>query len=253
MTTIMTIVHCWNPPGNDQYAQHLRFLLASRIHYPPTKCKSYLYICHAGDPATMSVMHEFKEVLIGDNCSTAWCYAAPEQLFRRAILRHRLSYETFCDIVHFADVDYFYGPGCLDSIAEVMDRSSGLCIPSHYWICRDHLTGDDIVEEARFEAALPKAELSLFNRKQQKVAIGGLQFVGGDLARRVGYFCGERRMRPVDAARGFRSCRCDKWWRQYNKLKATRVGIENLYRLRHSSDGRDFDETGKFLGREAWS
>jgi hypothetical protein len=155
------------------------------------------------------------------------------------------------DILWFADADYFAGPDCLDSIAAQMDADSGLCMPQTILICRNHEAGDRLLEQTRGQT-WPEPDLSLFVPRPQKVAIGGCQLVGRKVANRVGYCNGTEWAEPVpNPERGFRSCKCDWKFRTLNGLQAKRIAVAQMYRIRHSRAGRDFDRLGKFVGKEA--
>ena len=175
-----------------------------------------------------------------------------EELFRRAIGRNYAALRTEADVVWFTDADYCFGEGCLDSIHDLMDADSGLCIPETVKINVDHATGNAAIERER-ENPLPQIVESEFKTRKEKKAIGGIQIIGGNLARKIGYLKGTRWVEPVDASKGFRSCKCDKVWRSHNNLSATRLPIRNVYRMRHEMDGRDFDITGtKGIDKENW-
>jgi hypothetical protein len=244
----------------DQYAQHLRFQVAALRHWPPTKCRvTYTCFFTYEDMETSSVVGKLArhQSVLPDNVVLAFVPLEPAALFRRAIGRNMVAKETTADVVWFTDIDYFAGPSCLDSIAELVDKHSGLVFPETYWINRESehgtpwQTGDQIVRWGRQET-WPKADLSLFAEKRQRVCIGGMQIVGGELARRIGYLDGTKWVEPVDPSLGFRSCRCDAAFRRSNRLDARKLPIRGMYRLRHGTDGRDFTATGVKEGKEAW-
>lgn len=246
-TVIHTIVHCYDPPGMSQYSRMLRYLLTSHVWCPQNVDWRVTVCCAKKAPQIDAVAESFANVSI----NVEWLRLPLNKLFRRAIGRDMAVQGTRADVVHFTDCDYFYGPGCLQSIADCMSSSSGLCVPAWYKICQDHGTGDRILCDNADEE-YPIADRSLFVPKKAKVAIGGMQFIGGDRAREIGYQCGRKLMHPVDVAKGFRSCKCDKAWRRHNELSTERVDISELYRLRHSSDGRDYNIRGDNIGKATW-
>jgi hypothetical protein len=181
----------------------------------------------------------------------------PDRLFRRAIGRHHCATTSKADVVWFTDVDYFFGPQCLDAVAAQMDRTTKLCKPSPVWISKDHATGDKMLRENALVEELnvnSYCNEDWFARRRQKICIGGVQLIGGDMARETGYFCGEKRMEPLkDVSKGFLSCRCDKWWRSHNSLSAADIDVPNVYRIRHGADGRDYSFDGtKMEGKTGW-
>lgn len=184
------------------------------------------------------------------------------QLFRRAIGRNWCAKRTKADVVHFCDVDYLFPPGYLGFLAENLDRTSTLHLPGYMRLNTFHAVGDELLKSMR-DVDLPPMDLEdatkyknwddneRWSQRKQKLAIGGCQIVGGDLARTIGYLDGTPWVETVSESEGFRSCRCDKVFRRLNKLKAERLPI-CVYRLRHSTDGRDFSAAGQKLGKDVW-
>jgi hypothetical protein len=253
-------VHCYNPPGMVQYAEQLKFLLGALAHHPPERVRvDVTIVCSANDLPTLSVAGEGMKIKSDNVRVTPICLSEP-RLFRRAIGRNLVARATEADAVWFTDCDYFPGPGFLDEFMPAM--LEGLIIPAElnmpavYRICKDHPTGDFIVSQHR-DICLPCLHEDILNQlfvdKEQRIAIGGMQFVTGDFARARGYCDGTKWVREVDTSPGFRSCKCDKAFRSLNGLKARRVEtLTRLYRLRHSVDGRDYDAHGKYVGKKAW-
>lgn len=252
--TIELVTHCYCPRGTDTYAEHLKWQWASLLHYCPRTCHVLLTICYTQqDTATALRVQAIEESAkrTAPHLSVQAMDLPPERLFRRAIGRNVAALWTNAQAIWFTDVDYLFGPGALDAVAAKVPRTAGLTIPAQVQIQVDHATGDRMIAAHRAEQ-FPSIDPTLFASRKQRLAIGGCQIVGGDLARRIGYLDGTRWVQPVDPMAGFRSCRCDKAWRQLNGLNSVRLSIPNVYRIRHSEDGRDYDFQGQKIGKGAW-
>lgn len=250
--TICLVTHCYCPPGLDIYAEHLRWQWATLVNYPATKAKIKWVVCCASreqDPAT----HEALDAGPPANPDLwRFVHVYPlEHLFRRAIGRNIVAKTETADAVIFTDVDYLWSGQSLDAIADLVSPDDLLCSPEYINISIDHATGQRIVDEARGKP-VPPIPFETFAKRRQKVAIGGCQIVGGNTARRVGYCDNTKWTVPVSVESGFRSCKCDRAFRKLNNFTPRKLPLEGVYRLRHVSDGRDYDLAGEKIGRKAW-
>ena len=247
---IEMVTHCYNPPGTDQYAQLLKWQLASLANNPP-KTRYQITVCHWDrDEAMFDMIAGLKELCLG--VSLSFLPMEQGKLFRRAIGRNIRAKRTKAKVIWFTDCDYLFGEGCLDTVVDLVSQNMGLCIPATVKINVDHATGNAAIERER-DNPLPQIIESEFKERREKKAIGGLQIIGGRTANQIGYLDGTSWVDPVDASKGFRSCRCDKVWRTKNKLASTRLPILNCYRMRHELDGRDYDAIGtKGEGKVNW-
>jgi hypothetical protein len=258
---IEIVTHCYCPPGVDQYAQHLKWQWASLVHHAPFGVMVTLCVCYTpDDQATVRIldamenrMHAGSSLLCVGHLPLPQC-----QLFRRAIGRNQRALLTAADIIWFADVDYLFGRGCLETLARLADANSGLMMPDTLHINHSngeaksgHQVGYEMVESARGDD-LPAIQAALFTPRPQKICIGGCHILGGKLARRIGYLKHTKWVQPVEPSHGFRSCRCDVAFRRLNKLTATRLPLPNVYRIRHLCAGRDYDLNGDHIGKDAW-
>ena len=253
MKHIAIISHCYCPPGLDVYAEHLRWQWASLLQYPSDAYVTLIVCCafRERDAATWKVL-EGGDVKIHPLRLRCLTYSLSlDKLFRRAIGRNDIATHTGYDIYWFADVDYLFGPVCLDAVAEQVGPDDELCCPEYVNISTSHEIGQQLVNEYRGKP-IPPIPTELFTRRRQKVAIGGCQIVGGNTARRVGYCQGTKWLRPVDPNKGFRSCKCDRAFRRSNKFTPRKLDLPNVFRLRHDCDGRDYDLTGNKIGKGAW-
>ena len=254
-TSLEIVSHVYNAPGTNGYAEHLKWQFASLIHHPP-RVPTTLTVCYTSrDQVTKARVRRIGEMLDrSENPHRLTLKAidfAPGSLFRRAVGRNFAALHTTADVIWFTDADYSFGAGCLDAVADLVGVDTELAQPAEILIHTTHALGDDDIFAARDED-LPLLNPANFSRRRQKVCIGGVHIVGGNVARRVGYCNATKWVEPVDEAEGFRSCRCDKAFRRVNGFKAQRLPIPNVFRIRHSIDGRDLDLAGVVRGREVW-
>lgn len=251
---IEIVTHVYCPPDVDQYAEHLRWQFASLLRHAGEVGVRWSVCYTRTDARSAATVETLGNALTGP-AATGFVLQGidlpPERLFRRAIGRDWAARHSPADVVWFTDVDYCFGPGSLAAALAGVAGRSGLFMPAEILIHRDHATGDADVAAAR-SVLLPEPDPAHFAARRQRVCIGGVQIVDGDTARRVGYCGGTRWTEPVDPAAGFRSCRCDRAFRKLNGFRAVALPIPNVYRLRHSRDGRDFDLTGDRIGKEVW-
>lgn len=247
---IEIVTHVWCPPGQDTYAELLRWQHSSLILNPPPVPVVYS-ICYCPDDLiTTRVLSGLDKA---QNLELNLVPGKPKQLFRRAILRNQRALATEADIVWFTDVDYLFGEGCLEDVVAQADRDSGLLTPEFVLICKSHAIGQDLIESSK-EVQYPIPPPGLFKLKGFRVAVGGAQIVGANQLKKVGYLNHTRWVRPVDPKPGFRACRCD---REFRKKIGGGIGkkipIRNVYRMRHLQKGRDFSMDGDYIGPEAWT
>lgn len=224
------VTHCYSGPGG-QYAKLLRYQLQSVANHRPQRIEARLTVIYPeGDRPTIDVLEEFRWPLA--NC--LWLNPYPMERGRalmRPIGRNERSLATDADWVWHTDCDYVFGRGCLDALAGLGDAP--LYYPAVTLICRDHATGDAYISGRPFD---PTDFVPSRNRK----AIGGIQIVPGEVARRVGYLKDWRRyQRPTDADTvvGFTG---DAKFRKVLGSNGTPADIPECYRIRHSvtGDGR---------------
>lgn len=235
MKTIEIVTHCWSGP-KGQYARLLLYQMHSLIDSPPDRCRILLSVLATGEDSAMQ--------MIPDNLP-ARCEFPRTVEFRFLVLpkpyllqrpygRNRAALESKADIVWWADCDYLWGPGCLDTLAQLDLSQHKLFFPRTTLICRDHATGDRYIK--REVGAIDPAD---FIPKTEHKAIGGIQIVTGETARIAGYVPHIKRYQQpapegTNTIVGFGA---DRQYRIQLGTPGHPIDLPNLFRLRHSETG----------------
>jgi hypothetical protein len=248
-TSLDIVVHCW-AADLPHYAQLLRAQIDSLMRYTPNGCDVQLIVgCAREDKVTQETLYQFTAGQSGattafdrgptichhyhlSNSRVKLCEVVMSkgELFRRAILRHKWTQRSDADVLWFADCDYAVGEGTVAAILAQVQKTDGLAFPRHYWISNDHAAGDRTTLAGVIEP-------SQFHQRRSKTAIGGIQIIGAQYAKRIGYLGGEdsKWQQPDDPSVPFRCFRDDSAWRRYLFPNGAReIDVPNLFRVRHS-------------------
>lgn len=221
-----------------QYAVFLRAQLSSLVLNKPDVGFRITICLSADDDRSMSVVNELKAFL---DEGLDVLKLSKGELFRRCIGRNIVARSTECDLIWYTDVDHLFGRGCLD----------------HLWSIWSGIEKDVIMvwpREILVQHDLEKADLfwrwyvdskdvfigpdySDFRPKTYYKAIGGVQIVRGDFARKHGYIKDNKRWQsPVDPSKPFPSFRDDVKFRRFCESVGIVIPIDlkGLYRLRHT-------------------
>lgn len=167
---------------------------------------------------------------------------AREDVTRRAIGRNKAALKSDGDLVWFCDVDYVFKDGCLDRLWELWLESDKpvLLHPRKVFIQPTHAEGDVMIADAlNRPGELLDCDTSGFKTKRYHAAIGGVQIVDGDVARKIGYLEGTKWQRPTDRPFftaedvAFRS-QCQSHARKTGRRYKEAIDLPNLFRLRHT-------------------
>ena len=221
--SILIVTHCW-AEQLPHYAAFLRYQLESLAHCPSSP---EVAVCFSvRDKLTCDVMQEFASRL------TIHSYAlASDELGRRSIGRNLAAHDCQTSLVWFTDVDYLFGRGCLTTLASLQwsDQWS-MVYPRSILINRTHAIGD------RYAMRRCKIDPDDFETKVYSRAIGGVQIVQGDIARRYGYLDGKNRwQQPVEKPFGDFKDDLAFRGRMAELGEIEPILLPNLYRLRHST------------------
>lgn len=238
MQTVEIVSHAW-AERFPIYAAALTYQLSSLVLHPPQKCRvSVAVCCTLGDARVAEVIANFYKRYKLDIRTVLLDVPS---LGRRAIGRNAAAKSTEADIVWFADVDYVFGHDCLDALA-VMEWPDDVSIvfPKRIKIQCDHATGDKelefVLHRSMKFAGIVGVLTDQFVDHTHNRAIGGVQIVRGDLARRHGYLDGHAKwQKPLTDGKMFHTSE-DMAFRRQCKEHGRAMGIElpNVFRMRHS-------------------
>lgn len=237
------------------YAQHLRFQISSLLRHPPQSEVVYT-LFWAGeefDKPTAGVVSQAIDNRMRAKEFTGWAFnpivLPRELLFRRAIGRHQRSQETKCDAIWYCDADMYFGPGAIDAVCNQVQDDGKLYFPRRSLMSLDHATGQQTLEASKDEM-WPQIDPAQFKPQRNHFAIGGIQILGRETAKRVGYLgfkegeAGYNRRHtkwslPVDPEKPFAEFRDDTAWRRAHFSmsdgveRQKKIDVPHLYRLRH--------------------
>ena len=232
------VSHCW-AQKHPHYAAALTYQLSSLVLHKPEKCEVRAVICYCPtDKATLKVLGWFNE---NTSLDLFLIPLKEGKLGRRSIGRNASAQASTADFVWFADVDQVYRDGILDRLAgfDWPDKAT-MIYPKKIWIHRDHVTGDKATSKVTNNPQLVDIHLDEFTSKRYDRAIGGVQIVKGDFARKYGYLGNtpkwQRSVYEVSDGKMFGDFRDDVVFRTHCKLLGNVQGVNlpGLYRLRHT-------------------
>jgi len=227
MKSIEIVSHCW------RYSRALNYQLASLLLHPPA-AQVTLTVCYSTeDRLTGEVLNWSFPLFGGGNVRIQYRAQEIPELLNRSIGRHRAALASRADLVWFADCDYWFGPGCLDTLAtmDVPDESTPLVFPGTILQNATRENGDEYALRVAGGPCLPDIDPADFVPARVRKAIGGLQIVRGETARRVGYCPNSQR--PVRGDR-WQTTRGDVEFRSILGPRGTPITLPNLYRIRQS-------------------
>ena len=239
--SVRIVTHCW--AGDlPQYAQFLKYQVSSLVLYRP-RVKVGVTVCYCRDDAdTMKVLQGMISHTTIKDFDLRGIAMSKEKLGRRSIGRNIAAKAAEEDIVWFADVDMVFREGCLDELyaqfVGLQSKNVVMVYPTKIKIHKDHETGDRAVENAR-KSALKYVDVKPedFGDKTYNRAIGGVQIVWGDFARKHGYLDGDMKwQQPRTDGKPFGDFRDDIAYRKFCSGYGRVQGIQlpGVYRLRHT-------------------
>jgi hypothetical protein len=232
--TVEIISHCW------QYSRVLNYQLSSLVLNPPKRVVVRLVVYYSLDDSnTQAVVTLFAHL----ESTKEWLHGLWMKkpfLLNRSIGRNMAARHSTADLVWFCDCDYFFGPGCLDALADVpLDPAdpeySPLYFPRVTYYNKDHANGDGYARRA----AVPDVydiDPADFIEHRSKRAIGGIQIVPGDVARAKGY-CPDisKWQTPTDGDKMLFGS--DVPFRRSLGTGGKAIDIPNCYRIRQTTEG----------------
>ncbi|KKN88397.1 hypothetical protein LCGC14_0249600 [marine sediment metagenome] len=222
MKTLTIVVHCWH------YEHMLAYQLSSLVKHPPKKIQvGILVLTEKRDTETKNLVDGFGKMFSVDvSCLVTH---APE-FFNRGLGRNWVAKRLQRDIIWFADADYCFGKGCLDSLTDIELKDDWLYHPKQIQQTK-HGSGPKYDIPLICYGTRP-IDPSDFRTKIIKRAIGGIQIVTGNTARSRGYHTYDYRVRK-EATEWVRGRHEDvRYRRQFHKLgQIQSIDIPNLFRI----------------------
>ncbi len=228
------VTHCW-AARHRLYAQALCWQLSCwcwRSWGPRLRLTHRLFVAPPqADPATWEVVRFFQERL-PQQVELVVEVLPVEKLMRRAIGRHLACQRSGAQVIVFTDCDYLWDSGSLEAIQE----PDPLAFPQVVQICRDHATGDCYLAQVDQPRVLTPPRREDFVPRRMRRAIGGMQIVSGQVARKQGYVPHLARYhRPASQ---WCDTPCDAAFRRQLGTPGTPQEIPGVFRLRHSQSFR---------------
>jgi hypothetical protein len=255
MKSITIAAHCYLPIGCDLYAEHLKWQMASIIYAKPQVQVTYTAFVNIEAVPRILPFWEIAQDAVDDipNIQLGYMVLNLQDLLRRAIARNTAALHCTTDVLWLADLDYVVDTGCLEAICNQIAPTDGLRFPLDFLENIDHETGDKMIEDGR-DDPLPRINPALFKPRRRRFAIGGLQMVGGDTARELGYLPNTKWTKPVTNEKGWRQTGEDVAFRRVfdGRGGSKSIDVPNLYWIRHAVKGADIDGQGNHVGKAAW-
>jgi hypothetical protein len=222
---IEIVTHCW------RYHRQLTYQLSSLALYPPRVASITMTVFYSTtDDDTVRVLDFFGSIEL-PRVQWSWRALPPEHLFRRAIGRNLAAQATPAEWIWFADADYCFRGGCLDSLVGLAEtHADTLLYPQSVQISRDHETGERTLQRASMPSVIDVMPTEFVPARLPR-AIGGAQICAGAVARGVGY-CGQfpKFQEPRATFDNFRD---DVVFRKSLGTHGTPIAIDGVYRIRH--------------------
>jgi hypothetical protein len=242
------IVHLW-AKQLPQYAAFAAYQISSLLRNPPERCQVQYTVCYCPeDAAARSVLDAFDERAWPTTVALKRYPMNHGDLCRRGIGRDRLARVTTADVVYFAGIDYQWGPGALYALIQAsLNNPDAIVYPGTVLTNQTHAMGDAAVQRAfrRPWGEILENDPAEFVPTRIPRPIGCLQVIAGDVARSKGYLPPHSRfLRP--ASRWMRTFE-DRVARSYLGLRYEAAMVPNLYRMRHSKQGRFVDLRGQSI------
>jgi len=232
MSNLEIVTHCW------RYSRLLCYQLSSLFIAPPESTHTIITVFFsADDDDTVQVLNWFQGQLVPDTIRLDFRPLDRPQLLRRSIGRNRAALSTIADVVWFTDCDYLFGMGCIDALCGQIDGTTVLYFPRTVLVNTTHELGDAYIRRFETPAVLDVNERD-FSPKTMRRAIGGIQIVPGDIARRYGYLPQSRKDQTPELGERMTDFASDVRYRKSLGMPGTAIDIPKVFRLRHSVAGR---------------
>jgi len=230
------VSHCWN------YAHLLAYQLSSLVLYPPRDLtvRMTVYYCPE-DTKTVRLLEHFGAIAV-PQVRWDWRPLERTRLLRRAIGRNLAAKATTADWIWFTDCDVWWHTGCLDALARQLEGCRERLVFPRQEHCTRLLREDDpVLLAAADRPGLVQIDPREFAPAYHDKAVGPLQIMHGDIARKHGYCdCIGFYQRPVDH---WRKTYEDRTFRWLLGTEGVPIEVPGIYRIKHLQKGR-YQSTG---------
>lgn len=225
------VSHCWN------YAHLLAYQLSSLVLYPPraVAVRMTVYYCPE-DAKTGRLLAHFGGIAV-PQVTWDWRPLERTRLLRRAIGRNLAAKATTADWIWFTDCDVWWHAGSLDALAaRLAGCRERLVFPRQEHCTRLLREDDPVLLAAADRPGLVQIDPREFAPAFHDKAVGPLQIVHGDTARRYGY-CDAIGFyqRPVPH---WRKTYEDRTFRWLLGTEGMPIEVPGIYRIKHLHKGR---------------
>jgi hypothetical protein len=151
-----------------------------------------------------------------------------QSVYQRPIGRNLAAKSSKADVVWFTDADYVFGDGCLNAVWVPQD--DGIYHPEHEYRTTRKTKVDmiELLQKDNSDASLVRISPSQFVLTDIKRAVGGVQIVSGDTARKNGYLPGDKKwQKPLQQYN--RDDGSAFWRNQFSKFGT--MDTPNLFRI----------------------
>jgi hypothetical protein len=229
MATVELVSHCWN------YSRLLCLQLSSIWLNPPRKHELKVTVCWTGEDEKTGAMIGWFAAQRASNVRLDAVRLSHDSLMRRAIGRNKVSLQTKADFLFHSDCDMLFGSNAIDTLVDSFPAGAALCYPRIVRKCTME-RGDYYISLVK-RPGFYDVEPADFEPHKYGRAIGGTQYIPGDLAREKGYLPeGHRYLKP---ARRWMKTNEDVCARRYLAgHRGVPIQAPNVLRVRHSEYGR---------------
>lgn len=227
------VTHCY------RYSTLLRYQLSSVVLHPPANLSLTVTVFYTKtDVATTAALNFFSDNR-PTNVDWNWQELPRSELCNRGIGRNRAALASKADLIWFTDADYVFHENCWQYFESPRLTDAGFFFPRTIMKNRTHELGDLTIIRGKRTQGLIQIDPSEFEHSRIRRAIGGVQIVSGEYCRSNGYLRNSARAQEPYEGEGFKQCREDVWFRRSYGSPISSVEIEDVFRIRHSSCGRE--------------
>lgn len=220
---IEIVTHCFG----DRFATLLNYHLSS-IVLNESKSVTITVMYATNDKSTNRVLSYFGAI---DRPWITWnfIHMPIQSIYQRPIGRNLAAKSSKADIVWFTDADYVFGDGCLDAVPVPQD--DGIYHPQHEYRTPRKMKVqmvEDLLKNKNIEPRTVDIDKSLFFLTDIRRAVGGVQIVAGDTARRIGYLPNYKEwQKPLEQ---YNRDDGSAFWRNLFSKQGT-MSIPNVFRI----------------------